>query len=182
VSAIDYVRPCTLAEYRVRRIQPLRGAVINMTEEEQKKRGAEARKRLQGTPPKLKTLHSKIPEVIEAVRFFVTSCEEIPEEKPPVDNVNNFWQQRRKTWKDIVNEVCDKHGVSFEELISARRHMKIVYARQEAFWRFKNETTMSLPQMAKRLNRCDHSMSLHSIRRYEARQKQGLPDVYPEPK
>jgi chromosomal replication initiation ATPase DnaA len=59
----------------------------------------------------------------------------------------------RRTWKAIVFEVCAKHGVTFVNLISARRTTAITIARQEAMYRLSAETTLTLPHIGAVLNR-----------------------------
>lgn len=71
-------------------------------------------------------------------------------------------------WKDIVDEVCAKHGVTRSEIMGIRRAMKLVAARQEAMYRMSRETSFSLPQIGKRLGGRDHTTVLHGIRRHEA--------------
>jgi len=62
-----------------------------------------------------------------------------------------------------------KHGLTLGELLSHRRQRKIVIARQEAFWRLSKETSLSLPEMARRLGGFDHTTALHAIRKHEQR-------------
>lgn len=71
-------------------------------------------------------------------------------------------------WKDIVDEVCAKHGVTRAEIMGIRRALKLVAARQEAMYRMSRETSFSLPQIGKRLGGRDHTTVLHGIRRHEA--------------
>lgn len=73
-----------------------------------------------------------------------------------------------KSWREIVVEVAAKHNVSVLEILSVRRNKPIVRARQEACWRMKMETTMSLPKIGLRLGGRDHTTVLHSIRRHAA--------------
>lgn len=70
--------------------------------------------------------------------------------------------------KVIVREVCDKHGVSWMDITSTRRHVSIVAARNEAFYRLRNETSMSFPEIGKFLGGRDHSTVIHGMRRWQA--------------
>jgi hypothetical protein len=72
-------------------------------------------------------------------------------------------------WKRIAIDVARKHGVSFLDLISPRRSQTIVVARHECFWRCRNETTMSLPQIGKRFGGRDHTTVLHGVKKHEQR-------------
>lgn len=177
VMNLSVVRPCTLAEYRHRRtVTPLRGVDAYASEEQQKQRWLEARERLNPKPPKPQPLLEHVPVVSEpviaitkALRFFVQSCEDITDEKTPVEIVESFWTERRKSWKDIVNEVCEKHGVSFNDLVSHRRPRIVYTARHEAYYRLREETSYSLPHIAKLLGRCDHSVVMHGIKMFKER-------------
>lgn len=72
-------------------------------------------------------------------------------------------------WRTIVSEVCLAHGVTYLELCSIRRAVRIVAARQEAAYRLHHETTMSLPQIGFKLGGKDHTTILHGIRRHTAK-------------
>lgn len=74
-------------------------------------------------------------------------------------------------WKHIIQEVCDKHGVTFAEAISARREQRFVWARNEAYYRLATELGMSLPKIGHRLGGRDHTSVLHGLRRFEERMK-----------
>lgn len=81
----------------------------------------------------------------------------------------------RPRWKVIAEEVARKHGLTLHDLLSERRERRLVVARQEAIWRCKMETTMSLPAIGKRFNR-DHTTALHSIRKHEQRLRESASD------
>lgn len=72
-------------------------------------------------------------------------------------------------WKAIVAEVCTKHGVSILDLASIRRSRGLPEARHEAMYRLRHETTMSLPEIGRKLGGRDHSTVLNGIRRHEER-------------
>jgi hypothetical protein len=78
----------------------------------------------------------------------------------------------------ILGEVAEKHDLSIFELKSHRRNARIVAARQEAMWRLSRETTLSLPQIAKKCGGFDHTTALHSIRKHEERMKAGAGIVW----
>lgn len=69
-------------------------------------------------------------------------------------------------WRVIVSEVCQKHGVSYLELCSHRRNHQLVNARHEAAYRLHTETTMSTPQIGKKLGGRDHTTILNSLRKF----------------
>jgi hypothetical protein len=72
-------------------------------------------------------------------------------------------------WKTIIREVAAKHGVEIREMLSQRRGRPVVAARHEAVYRMRYETTMSLPQIGRRMGGRDHSTVLHGIRSHECR-------------
>lgn len=82
-------------------------------------------------------------------------------------------------WKRILLETCAKHNVSMIDLCSHRRFVKIVACRNEAMYRLRTETAMSLPAIGRRLGGKDHTTVLHGIRRHEAIMRG---DVYRQPK
>lgn len=69
----------------------------------------------------------------------------------------------------IIRDVCDKHGVTRGELLGGQRQRRIVHARDEAAYRLKRETTLSLPLIGRKLGGKDHSTVILAIRRHEAR-------------
>ncbi len=72
-------------------------------------------------------------------------------------------------WKVILREVAAAHGVDLLDLMSKRRGRALVAARHEAMYRMRYETTMSLPQIGRRMGGRDHSTVLHGIRSHECR-------------
>lgn len=72
-------------------------------------------------------------------------------------------------WRHIADEVCAKHNLSFEQMCSDQRRKDIVAARFETFYRLSTETSMSLPQIGRRIGGKDHTTVLHGIRQYKAR-------------
>lgn len=76
-------------------------------------------------------------------------------------------------WKRIIVEVCRKHGITLAQIMSRRREERIVIARHEAVWRLCEETSMSLPQVGRRLGGLDHSSVIHGKRKHEERMRNG---------
>jgi hypothetical protein len=74
----------------------------------------------------------------------------------------------RSKWKQIVTEVCEKHKIGRVEVMSRTRRYAVVNARHEVMWRMRAETTMSLPEIGKRLGGFDHTTVLHGVRRHAA--------------
>lgn len=88
---------------------------------------------------------------------------------PPVAYDHCEGPTPRKSIRQIALEVVAKHGITLEELLSPRRATHIVRARQEAFWRCKQETSASFPQIGRHLGNKDHTTVLHGIKMYEKR-------------
>lgn len=77
----------------------------------------------------------------------------------------------------IMLEICEEFDIALSDLMSPRRFMDAVLARRKAFWRLKNETTWSLPQIGRFIGK-DHTTVLHGIRRFQVdalHVNQGLP-------
>ncbi len=71
----------------------------------------------------------------------------------------------------IIFEVSAKTGYSVQNLLCDRRNAPLVRARHEVWWRARNETQFSLPQIATAYNR-DHTTIIHGIRMHEKRMAQ----------
>lgn len=71
-------------------------------------------------------------------------------------------------WKEIINQVAFKYGMSIEIMTSGRRDKQIVAARREASYRMLMETKMSYPAIARRLGFKDHTSVMHAVRVYAA--------------
>lgn len=72
----------------------------------------------------------------------------------------------------IFSEVCLKHGVTKEEVISTCRIRRVVFCRMEIAYRLRTETTLSFPQIGGVLQR-DHSTVFYYVERVSARLKDG---------
>jgi Bacterial dnaA protein helix-turn-helix len=68
----------------------------------------------------------------------------------------------------IIDECAKRYGVGIADIMGDRRNVLAVAARHEAMYRLRHETTMSLPQIGKKLGR-DHTSVLHGVRSHEAR-------------
>lgn len=74
-------------------------------------------------------------------------------------------------FKQIRKEVCEKHGVTPEQMDGRSRRAKIVIARRELFYRCQKELGWSLPRIGRHCGGRDHTTILWSIRQYEAAQE-----------
>ena len=71
----------------------------------------------------------------------------------------------------IARSVAKAHGLTFQEMVSDRRTIHLVLARQHAMWEIRKHTKLSLPAIARVLRRADHTTILHGIRRHEKRMR-----------
>jgi chromosomal replication initiation ATPase DnaA len=69
--------------------------------------------------------------------------------------------------KEIIAQICDSSGFTFDELAGPSRRAKICKVRQELMCRLKLEAKMSSPQIGALLNR-DHTTVLHALRKLGA--------------
>lgn len=116
-----------------------------------------------------------LPEQQQAVASVVTPAE--PE--PPIVIVVTQEQVdaaedeapivRRPSWKTILREVSEKHKVAMVDLLSSRRSQAYVIARQEAMYRMRHETSMTFPQIGRRMGGRDHTTVLYGIRKHAER-------------
>ena len=73
-----------------------------------------------------------------------------------------------KTVRQIVEEVAIKYGVTLIEMLSMRTPHKLGKARREAYYRCREETLLSFPQIGKHFgNRC-HTTILQGAQQYKA--------------
>ncbi|MBN9335069.1 helix-turn-helix domain-containing protein [Devosia sp.] len=72
-------------------------------------------------------------------------------------------------WKEIIAEVCRKHGIDWLDMASIRRTKGTAEARHEAMYRMRHETTMSLPAIGRKLGGRDHSTVMYGIRKHAER-------------
>ncbi len=69
----------------------------------------------------------------------------------------------------IIHQAARKHSVTVAEMKGAGRYRNIVRARQEAMYRIRMELGYSFPQIAKMLNRSDHTTVMHGFKAHKKR-------------
>lgn len=89
---------------------------------------------------------------------------------------------RVRTMRAIAFEVCQAYKVPAIDLWASRRGQTLDTCRQEAYFRMRHETTMSLPAIGRRCGNRDHTTILHGVRRVTQMLATGwrmrtLPDV-----
>jgi len=65
----------------------------------------------------------------------------------------------------VVKEVSEKRGVAVRDMMIQRRNIDFVMARYEVYWRLREETRWSMPQIGRFVGR-DHTTILNGLRVY----------------
>ncbi len=68
----------------------------------------------------------------------------------------------------IAYQVCQKHRITLAQLRGKQRARCFAWPRQEVMYRASKETSASLPEIGRYLDR-DHTTVIHGIRAHEAR-------------
>jgi len=123
----------------------------------------ERRQRLFGITPRQRIV---IPDPVEPVAHVGPEPAPMPLDDEPLVLRPRGW------WKVVVNEVCEKYGVSQEDLCGDRRGVYLVRARHEAYFRIRMETGLSFPNIGDRLHR-DHTSIQYGVRRHIERVSSG---------
>lgn len=97
----------------------------------------------------------------------VAAPEPEPEPEPVVEEVLEIQgPPRRPGAREIMRQVCEKHGVTLLAIKSDRRQKFLVNARHEIFYRLVMETEMSLPAIGRLCGDRDHTTVLHGYRNH----------------
>lgn len=73
----------------------------------------------------------------------------------------------RLTVRSIAQAVSQYYGIGWNDIASARRTVDVVRARQILMFLCREHTTLSLPQIGRRVGGRDHTTVLHSCRKIE---------------
>lgn len=78
-------------------------------------------------------------------------------------------ESKRKKFspKDIIRAVCKEFDISVRDIRGKRRTADIVIPRQVCMYLLRTELDLPLEQVARELNRSDHTTVLHAIERVE---------------
>ena len=76
----------------------------------------------------------------------------------------------------IVKVVAEHFGVSQEDIISKKRNSEYVIPRQICMYMIREHTTTSLDNIAKMLNKKDHTTILHGCKKIENEMEKN-PDI-----
>jgi len=69
----------------------------------------------------------------------------------------------------ILTSVAEKHGIASARLLGRDATRPVVLARQELYWRLRQETDYSYPEIGRLVGGRDHSSILHGVRRHTER-------------
>ena len=69
----------------------------------------------------------------------------------------------------IIDETCQRHGISRALLVGQRRQRPLVLARHEAMYRCVMETPATYPEIGRAFGGRDHTTVIHAKRAHEAR-------------
>ena len=79
---------------------------------------------------------------------------------------------RAPTWRRILYEVAQKHGITPRDILGSSRYKPVVLARREVIWRMRQELKFSFPRIAMYLGR-DHTTILYNHAQHVAQMEQG---------
>lgn len=79
---------------------------------------------------------------------------------------------KKRTKKQILEEVSAEYGFAISDIKSARRWPALVLVRHICLWRMRKETKESLPSIG-RFMRLDHTSVLHAVRRIDGMIERG---------
>lgn len=122
----------------------------------------EIKRRLWSAPVAIPKAGDPTPRHLPRDVLFV-STNPLPDDKPVWEPILTA----RDIAKAVVAEVCDKHNVAVNDVMSLRRSKSIVAARHEVCWRLREETNWSMPQIGRFMGR-DHTSVLYGCRCYDA--------------
>lgn len=75
---------------------------------------------------------------------------------------------------EIIAQVAHKHGLRVAEVKGDTRTVPIVAARQEAYWRLREERQLSWAQIGKLLGGKDHTTVLHGYRMHTKKRLEAM--------
>ncbi|MBN2101075.1 chromosomal replication initiator protein DnaA [Candidatus Dojkabacteria bacterium] len=81
-------------------------------------------------------------------------------------------KRKRVSPREIIRAVCKEFNASVRDVRGKRRTAEIVLPRQVCMYLLRTELELPLEQVAKELNRSDHTTVLHAIERVEERMEE----------
>jgi chromosomal replication initiator protein len=86
-----------------------------------------------------------------------------------VDGLYPSTAPRQASIGDIKAAVCQRFGVSSEELVSSARTARLTWPRQAAMYLARELTSQSLPSIGREFGGRDHTTVMHALKRAEKR-------------
>lgn len=86
-----------------------------------------------------------------------------PERYERAEPVKPYSVQSDLSWRQIVQEVIEKHEVSIREFLGKGRHQKVVSARKECAYRLITERGMTYAAVAEKMGYKEHSAIVHLV-------------------
>lgn len=74
---------------------------------------------------------------------------------------------RKSSIEDIKAAVCERFGISSEELVSPTRTARLTWPRQAAMYLARELTSQSLPSIGREFGGRDHTTVMHALKRAE---------------
>jgi hypothetical protein len=100
----------------------------------------------------------------EVVREPLCVATPVANEKPP-EPTDDAPPKSIPTMRQIISACAAVYGVSYLDIISARRTGDVIWPRQVAMYLAKEMTQKSLPQIGLAIGRRDHTTVLHAVRK-----------------
>ena len=77
---------------------------------------------------------------------------------------------------NIIRSAAEHHRVTVAQMMGDNRHVPVVLARQEAWWRIWREHGYSYPRIG-RLFKKDHTTVLYGVRKHQERVEAGAEEI-----
>lgn len=74
---------------------------------------------------------------------------------------------------DCLKYICVTEGFTKAEIIGSNRNYRLAYARQKVAYLIRTYTTLSYPEIGRRMGGRDHSTAIHSVHKISEHIRQG---------
>jgi chromosomal replication initiator protein len=107
--------------------------------------------------------------LIRAVAFSSLTSRPLTSElvEEVVDGLYPRTAPRQTSIEEIKAAVCERFGLSSEELVSAARTARVTWPRQAAMYLARELTSQSLPSIGRQFGGRDHTTVMHALKRAE---------------
>jgi hypothetical protein len=106
-------------------------------------------------------------EVITGLRWDAMMARlKVERERAAIDTARREREERERgilTMATIIKVVCAWYGVTHIDIISARKTRDIVGPRMMAMYLARHHTTLSFPQIGRKIGGRDHTTALHAV-------------------